>query len=276
MHFLNYAIFATVFAWLVIAVESSRRVIAVVLIGAIAGTMLLSPPRAEAQGGLIAAIQAVLNVINGVIQTALTAINTARSAMNNLYQTVTWPVEVINQARDLVSQMIGQYRTVMRTTLNINIKSATLADPQALEVLIRDHRVNNFGNLTLAFGNTYRAIPLPTDAGPTDRAMSDMDDALVLDNLKCLKASDQGTDLELRAADNIENAASQAAPGSAPFLTASAVASSVRSQAVTQKMLAAELRQEAARIAHQNELRKHGAISATQLRNAVVNLLRHN
>ena len=111
MHFLNYAIFATVFAWLVIAVESSRRVIAVVLIGAIAGTMLLSPPKAEAQGGLIPAIQVVLDVINGAIQTALTAINTARSAMNNLYQTVTWPVEVINQARDLVSQMIGQYRT---------------------------------------------------------------------------------------------------------------------------------------------------------------------
>jgi hypothetical protein len=164
----------------------------------------------------------------------------------------------------------------MRTTLNSNIRSATLPNPQALEVLIRDHRVNNFGSLTQAFGNTYRAIPLPTDASPSDRAMSDMDDALVLDNLKCLKASDQGTDLELQAADNIENAASQAAPGSAPFLTASAVASSVRSQAVTQKMLAAELRQEAARIAHQNELSKHGAMSATQLRNAIVNLLRHN
>src|SRR5262249_54035221 len=146
----------------------------------------------------------------------------------------------------------------------------------ALENLIRDHQVNNFGLLTQAFSSAYGAIPTSTDASPTDRVMSDMDDSLALDSLKMLKASDEATDLELMAADSIENSASQAAPGSAPFLTAAATASSIRSQALTQRILAAELRQEAAKMAHENELRKHGATFTTQLRGAIINLLQHN
>jgi hypothetical protein len=136
--------------------------------------------------------------------------------------------------------------------------------------------VNNFSALTQAFGSTYGAIPFSTDASQSDRDMSDMDDALTLDSLKTLKVSDSATDLELQAADSIETSASQAAPGSAPFLTASAVASSIRSQALTQKMLAAELRQEAAHIAHQNGFRKRGAAFSTQLRGVMMNLLQHN
>ena len=57
----------------------------------------------------------------------------------------------------------------------------------------------------------------------------------------------------------IEDEARIAAPGSVPFLTASAMAANLQSQAMMQKMLAAMLRQEAARIAHENALRKrHG------------------
>jgi hypothetical protein len=42
------------------------------------------------------------------------------------------------------------------------------------------------------------------------------------------------------------------APGSSSLITAAAVAGEIQSQAVTQKMLAAMLRQEAARVAHDN------------------------
>jgi len=103
-----------------------------------------------------------------------------------------------------------------------------------------------------------------------------MDDALTLDTLKTLKVSDNATDAEIQAANAMETSASQAAPGSAPFLTASAVASSIQSQALTQKMLAAELRQEAAHLAHDNGFRKRGAAFTTQLRGVLINLLQHN
>jgi hypothetical protein len=276
MHYLTFILFALTFMWFMVTANTRRRVLTVTVAGILASTLLIAPPAAEAQGGLIQAIQAVLNVINGVIQTALNAINTVRTAINSLYQNLIWPVQLINQARGQITQMINQYRALMASILAINLSSATLPTPQSLETLMRDHRVNNFNTLTQSFANTYGAIPTSVDASQADRDMADMDDALTLDSLKTLKASDNATDLELQAADAIENSASQAAPGSAPFMTASAVASSVRSQALTQKMLAAELRQEAAHIAHHNGFRKRGATLTTQLRSLMINLLQHN
>jgi len=276
MHYVTFVLFGLTFTWFMVSANSSRRVLAVTVAGILVSTMLFAPPLAEAQGGLVQAIQAVLNVINGMLKNALTAINTARAAMNALYQNFVWPVQLINQARAQVTQMINQYRALMAGILNMNLSSATLPTPQSLETMMRDHRVNNFNSLTQSFGNTYGAIPTSGDASQVDRDMSDMDDALTLDSLKTLKASDNATDLELQAANSIENSATQAAPGSAPFMTASAVASSIRSQALTQKMLAAELRQEAAHIAHQNGFRKRGATFTTQFRTLMMNLLRHN
>ncbi len=264
--------FFLVFTWLVLTANSRRRVVALVVAGTMAAVLISAPP-AQAQASLIAAIQAVLNTINGVIQTALNSINSVRTAIGNLYQTVTWPVQLINQAKAQVTQMIGQYRNLMRNILNIDLRSATSPNPAALEKVIRDHQINNFGNVATTYGSTYGAIPTATNASPADRMMADMDDAVALDNLKTLKASDQAADLTLQAADLLENGASQAAPGSAPFLTASAVVATIESQAVTQKMLAAELRQEAAGAAHENALRKRGATSTTQLRGIITNLL---
>lgn len=276
MPYATFALFALTFTWFMVTANSRRRVLAVTVAGILVSTLLVAPPLAEAQGGLVQAIQAVLNVINGMLKNALTAINTARAAINNLYQNLVWPVQLINQARTQVTQMINRYRALMASILNMKLSSATLPTPQSLETVMRDHQVNNFNSLSQSFGNTYGAIPTSVDASQADRDMSDMDDALTLDSLKTLKASDSATDLELQAANAIENSASQAAPGSAPFMTASAVASSIRSQALTQKMLAAELRQEAAHIAHQNGFRKRGATFTTQFRSLMMNLLQHN
>jgi hypothetical protein len=275
MQMIWYAVFFTSFAWLVVTVKNSRKLIAVTLSGVLVMSLVGMPQPVHAQSGLLGGIQAVLSVINGVIQTALGSINSVRTAVNNLQQVVAWPQQLINQAKAQVTQMIGQYRTLMTSIFRVNLNSATLPTPQALEAVIRDHQVNNFSSLTTTFGNTYGLVPVATSATPTDRAMSDMDDALALDNLKTLKASDQAADIELQSADSIENAASQAAPGSAPFLTATAIVSSVHSQALSQKMLAAELRQEAARLAHRNTLRKENAANTTQLRGVLVNLLQH-
>jgi hypothetical protein len=276
MHYVTFVLFALTFSWFIVTANSPRRVLTVTVAGILISTLLMAPPLAEAQGGLVQAIQAVLNVINGMLKNALGAINTARAAINNLYQSLVWPVQLINQARAQVTQMINRYRALMTSIVNMNLSSATLPKPQSLETVMRDHRVNNFNSLSQAFGNTYGTIPTDVDASQADRDMSDMDDALTLDSLKTLKASDNATDFELQAANAIENSASQAAPGSAPFMTASAVASSIRSQALTQKMLAAELRQEAAQIAHQNGFRKRGATFTTQFRTLMMNLLQHD
>src|SRR5258708_10577309 len=122
----------------------------------------------------------------------------------------------------MVTQMIGQYRSLMQSIFNINLKSATLPNPVALEKVMRNHQTNDFGGLTSAYGNTYGNLPTATAASPADRTMMDMDDALAVDNLKTLKESDASDDLTLQAAKNIENAAGQAPSGAAPLLTSQA------------------------------------------------------
>jgi hypothetical protein len=277
MQIIWYAVFFTGLVWLVTISKNRRKLVAVTLTGAMVLTLVGAPQPAHSQAatGILSAIQAVLSVINGLIQTALTSINTARTALNSLQQVVAWPQQLINQARAQITQMIGQYRNLMASIIHTNLKSATLRVPQSFETVVRDHQVNNFSSLTTAYGSAYGVVPVATAANSTDRAMSDMDDALALDSLKLLKASDQATDIEIQSADSIENAAVQTAPGAAPFLTATALVSGINSQALTQKMLAAELRQEAARLAHRNTLRKENANKTTQLRGVLVNLLQH-
>jgi hypothetical protein len=260
--------------WMVVA-RTRRQVLALTLTGVLV-VALVSPPAAQAQASLIGAIQSVLNVINGLIKTATNSINSVRTAINNFYQQVTWPVALINQAKAMVTQMIGQYRSLMQSIFNINLNSATLPNPVALENVMRNHQTNDFGRLTSAYSNTYGNLPTATAASPADRTMMDMDDALAVDNFKTLKESDASDDLALQAANNIENAAGQAAPGSAPFLTATAVVASIQSQALTQKMLAAELRQEAARLAHENAIRKRGARTTGDVNTQILNLLRRH
>ena len=270
-----YTMFFAALTWLVVTVQNRRRLVAVALVGVMLVTLVGALQPAQAQMGILGEIQAVLNVINGVIHTALTAVNAVRTALNNLQQLVVWPQQLINQARAQVIQMIGQYRNLMSNIFKINLNSATLPAPQALEAIIRDHQVGNFQALTAMFANNYGAIPVVASASAGDRAMLDMDDALTLDNLKTLKAADRATDIELQSADALENSSGQAAPGSVPFLTATAITSAIHAQALTQKLLAAELRLEAARLAHRNTLRKENAANTTQLRGVLINLLQH-
>ena len=269
---LLFGVFLALFCYGMVVARTRRQVLALALAGVLA-VGLVSPTPVAAQGSLVAAIQSVLNVINGLIKTALNSINSVRAAVSNFYQQVTWPVALINQAKAMVTQMIGQYRGLMQSIFSIDLRSATLPNPSALENVMRNHQTNDFASLATSFGNTYGAVPTATAVSPADRTMMDMDDALAVDNLKTLKESDRADDLTLQAADNIENAASQAAPGSAPFLTATAVVASIQSQALTQKMLAAELRQEAARLAHENALRKRGATVTGDVNTQILNLL---
>jgi hypothetical protein len=85
--------------------------------------------------------------------------------------------------------------------------------------------------------------------------------------------SDQATEQMLGVADGIERQAASAAPGSAPMLTAQAQVANLQNQAMLQRMLAAELRQEAARLAHSNAMRKQSVEATNQLRKRMQQIL---
>jgi len=254
-----------------------RRVVAVTLVGAVALTMVAPPLRAQLGiPAVMAAATAVVNLINNMIGGLLNAvrgtigsINGVLTQFDNLWEQVVYPLQLINQARALVSLMIAQYRGLLTSLLQVNVSSAQLPNPVALEIIIRDRNTADFPQLTNAFGQTYRAIPQPTDAHPMERDLADIDDAMALANLKTLKASDAMVDQMMAAANVIEDEGVNMAPGSAPYLAGAGMIASVKSQAMMQRMVAAAIRQEASRVAHDNTVRKRNAMFGAQFRTDV-------
>jgi hypothetical protein len=103
----------------------------------------------------------------------------------------------------------------------------------------------------------------------------DMDDAMAMDSLKTAMVSDQNTRGMLTLADSIEQQAMTAAPGSAPMVTAQARVADLETQAQLAKMLAAQLRQEATKLAHQNAVLKQSSVATENLRNQIQQVLAH-
>ena len=264
---------------MLLSIESRRRMIAVLLIGCIA-ILGVSPPPAQAQFCLPCVIQAVLATISQTIGNWLSVINGVVSDIRKLYEQTIWLISAINLAKSQIQSIIARFRGVIQSIMTINPHTATLPHPFALESVIRDRSAADLSSVPPAYVNTFRAVPQAGNIAPQDRDLTDMDDAMAQDNLMMLKESDQAQDLQLQLANQIESLVGNpsiniSAPGSSSLITAAAVAGEIQSQAVTQKMLAAMLRQEAARVAHDNAIRKRNAAYAGQLQTDVTNVLQH-
>jgi hypothetical protein len=268
-------LFTTLFAFLL--VTRVRRTIALTLVGVMALTMVAPPARAQLGiGVVIAAATAVVNLITNTIGGLLNAVRNTIGSINGvltqfdrLWEQVVYPLNLINQARALVSSMIAQYRGLLSALLRVNVASAQLPNPVALETIVRNRSTADYGQLTTAYAQTYRTIPQPTYASPMERDLADIDDATALANLKTLKASDAMVDQMMNAANLIEDEGLNLAPGSASYLAGAGMIASVKSQAMMQRMIAAAIRQEAARVAHDNTIRKRNAMFGAQFRNDV-------
>ena len=103
--------------------------------------------------------------------------------------------------------------------------------------------------------------------------MMDIDDSLGQENLKTTLIADQAQDSILQTADQMENQVALSTPGSNPYITAQTQIANLRCQAYMQKMLAAELRQEAGRIAHDNVLVKRQTSSTAGITSLITGSL---
>jgi len=148
-----------------------------------------------------------------------------------------------------------------------------LPAPSSLEAIIRNRNAADVAGVTAAYTRTFGALPPATDADPRERNLIDIDDAMAQGQLKLLKAADAVSDQTIAASLLIEDEARIAAPGTADYLIAAGLIASVQNQAVMQKMVAAQMRQEAARIAHDNMLRKRNAATASRLRENMSRML---
>jgi len=271
---MNCTAFFVIVALLLVGLAmKSRRLAAVTLVGVLS-ISLLFPTSSYAQLGLISGIQNILDLINGTIHQALNAIGSATSVIQSLHQQLVWPVGLIQLAHTAITNLIAQYRGQLQRIYGTSVRSATLPVPTDLETVMRNEQTADFNILAQNYYRTYGTAPPATDADELARNLIDVDDALALDTLKTLKASDSAGELILQSATQIDDNSRSAAPGSAPFLTAAAVASNIQSQVMMQKMLAAMIRQEAARIAHENASRKRYGMLVSKARQNVSDLLK--
>ena len=232
-----------------------------VLIGVLVLESCFALPKL-AHGQFLSVFDAIFSSIQNDIGTSLKAINQVAQQMQQLYQTTVAPLAAINQARGFVANSINTYRGQMNQVFNTPFASAVTPGPQQFESLLHGRVSAEIPALQASFTSNFGSIPIVNAASPQDRVMMDVDDALGQENLKTTLIADQGAGVVLQTANQMENQVALSTPGSNPFLTAQAQVANLRCQAYIQKMLAAELRQEAGRIAHDNVLIKRRAAAA--------------
>jgi hypothetical protein len=270
---------------------SGRKLLAVVLAGILALAMM-APEPAHAQfnplAGITGAFSAVnqaangiLDFINGTMRPELEGIQEASEALQeflgelrNLWEQVVWPLSEINRARGLAQQLISSFRGPLNSLYAIGVNSAQLPNSIGLESVMRNRQVRDHAALQASFQQAFGALPTPTDVHPEERDLIDVDDALAIDQLMTLKMGDAAADQVLRVAEAIEDEATEMAPGTAAMVSAAAYIAAVQSQAHVHKMIAGQLRQEAARLAHDTMLLKRGATFTRESRGKVTELNR--
>jgi hypothetical protein len=240
-------------------------------------SLSLLPSTARAAG--LTDILTLLNTITSTIQNAiggvLSGIQTLNTSVNNFRQQIIWPVNALNQTRGFVTSTRAHYQGLMNQIDAIKNNSATLTSPTQLESLYRSAQGGSIAQLQGSYRNVYAPVPLATDAKPFQRNLMDMDDALAMGSLKTTVLSDQTTTGMLGLADSIEQQSATAAPGTGPMLATEAQIASLESQAYLAKVLASELRQEAAKLAHENALLKQSAVNTRNLQNQIQQVLTH-
>jgi hypothetical protein len=250
----------------------SRRWLFVIVI-----TLLLIPSstRADGIGDILSLFHTITSTLQGPIGGALSEMRKVTATLNNFRQEIIWPLAVINQTRSFVSATRARYTDLMSQIEGIKNNSATLALPIQLESTFRGAQSGSIGQLPAIYKQVYQPVALVGIAQPGQRNLMDIDDAMAMDSLKTSMVSDQTTQGMLTLADSLEEQAMSAAPGSASMVTAQARVADLVTQAQLAKMLAAQLRQEATKLAHQNATLKHSATTTQNLFNQIQQVLAH-
>jgi hypothetical protein len=237
-------------------------------------TVLLMPVAARADvAEIILLLRTITTTLQNGVGQVLGGIQSINTTVRDFEQQVVWPATLINQTRAFVGQVRSQFSRLAGQVHSIQTNSATLVNPSRLEGLLRSRQAGNVSQISASYTQVYQSLPQPNQATDTQRNLMDVDDALALGALKTATVSDQASEQMLSVADGLEQQAAVSAPGSASILTAQAQAANLQSQAMLQRMLAAELRQEAARLAHTNALRKQSSDATRDLRNNMQQIL---
>jgi len=231
--------------------------------------------RAAGVGDILSLLNTITSTIQGAIGTALAGIQLISADRGKFHQEVIWPLAGINRTKTFVNSTIGRYQPAMWQIFALRANSATLTNPSQLESIMRGGQGADIARLQSNYVSVYDSVPGEARSKLMQRNMMDADDAFAMASLKTTVLSDQTTQKMLTMADGLEQQSATSAPGSAPMISVGAQIATLEGQAYLARMLAAELRLEAAKLAHENALLKQSATSTRNLQNQVQQVLTH-
>ena len=264
--------FSQAFTSLKIRINSKRRLLVVM---ALVICLLPVTGRAAGVGDILSLLNTIISTIQGAIGNALSGIQLVSADRSKFHQDVIWPVAGINRTKTFVNATLGRYQPVMWQIYALRANSATLTNPSQLESIMRAGQAADIARIQSNYVSVYNSVPGEASSRLIQRNMMDADDAFAIASLKTTVLSDQTTQKMLTMADGIEQQSANSASGSAPMIAVGAQIANLEGQAYLARMLAAELRLEAAKLAHENALLKQSATSTRNLQNQVQQVLTH-
>jgi hypothetical protein len=242
----------------------SRRRLALTAVSVVLILVLL-PTSARSQFGLdpccaiiSAGLQSISGLLKSVVAKPLGTIQQFEQQAADFEQQVVYPAAAINQAKGLAVQFQGQFAQ-LRQLSQVAVASATLPNPQRLEQALLSRTVSAIPNVSVNYSAVYGPVMPATDAPQPVRDLVDATDAEAQAAMKKAIEIDALADLELQAAEQINQQLQNAAPGSAAILEAQTSAWLVRANAYTQSAMAELVRVRSIELANQGAQLKFGA-----------------
>lgn len=222
---------------------------------------------------LATGLTTISSTLSSVIGGGLNSILSVERNLSNFEQTVVWPQKLIAQAQSLASSVKGIFQQI-QSVMRIPVNSASLPATQQFEQNLLSRDPNQIAQTSAQYTAVYGAVPEPTAASLQTRDLIDITDAAAQAAMKRAIEIDALADLELQAADQINQSIQTAAPGSAPIIEAQADAWLVRANAYTQSATADLMRVRAIDLANASANVKSGAANAAAVQQQIYNLLK--
>jgi hypothetical protein len=229
---------------------------------------------------IVTAIGAINTAITNVIgaglranNSELNAVNRVLNAIQSFFQNTIYPPDSINHARAVVGA-VQVFYNVIRGQVNLNVSSATLANPRQLETVLLSRNAGDISQVNNRFATVYQAVPPPTDAPAPVRDLIDMTDATAQAAFKKAIAIDAAADQLMDASDQLFAELAVAAPGTAPMIEAESASMLVKAHALTQSATAELFRIRAIDMANTGASLKFNANHASDTRRDVTNMFK--
>ncbi|MGB6231865.1 MAG: hypothetical protein WBF46_00170, partial [Candidatus Acidiferrales bacterium] len=151
---------------------------------------------------MAAGLNTIGSTLGSVVGGGLGGILSIEQDIASFEQTIVWPQALINQARSLVASMQGTFNQ-MGNVMHIPVNSATLPATQQLEQNLLSRNPGQIAQTSAQYASVYGTVPATGAASPQTRDLVDMTDAAAQAAMKRAIEIDALADLELQAANQI-------------------------------------------------------------------------